>query len=83
MYLVYILQSKLSGRYYIGQTINLDKRLKRHNSGLVKSTRSGAPWIVVHREEFITRQAAYKRERQIKSYKGGAAFKRLFKNKID
>ncbi|NLA41614.1 MAG: GIY-YIG nuclease family protein [Smithella sp.] len=31
MFYVYILQSETSGRYYIGQTDSLDRRLAEHN----------------------------------------------------
>ncbi|MDD3723564.1 MAG: GIY-YIG nuclease family protein, partial [Lutibacter sp.] len=35
---VYILQSELTGKYYCGQTQNLQHRLLRHNNGLEKYT---------------------------------------------
>ena len=78
MYSVYILQSQKNHSYYIGHAKDLDVRLKRHNGGKVTSTKSRRPWIVVYRESYNTKQEAYKRERQIKSYKGGEAFKKLF-----
>lgn len=77
MFWVYILQSQKHGRYYIGSCASIDNRLERHNSARVKSTRNGIPWFKVHQESFETRQEAYKREFQIKSYKGGEAFKKL------
>ena len=40
---VYILQSKLNNRYYIGSTINIEKRYSNHKNGFVKSTRSIRP----------------------------------------
>jgi len=79
MYKIYVLQSLLNKRYYIGHTKNLDKRLKQHNSGKVRSTKNSKPWKLIYTEEFPTKQGAYKRELQIKSYKGGEAFKRLIK----
>jgi putative endonuclease len=77
MYKVYILQSKINNRYYIGHTKNLNQRLNRHNKGFVKSTKSGSPWNVVYIEEYQTKQEAYNRELQIKSFKSGEAFKKL------
>jgi len=77
MYKAYILYSEQFDRYYIGHTDNLENRLNRHNKGYVKSTKPYRPWKVVHTEEFETKQEAYKREFQIKSYKKGAAFKKL------
>jgi putative endonuclease len=81
MFIVYILQSLSNSRYYIGHTDDLLKRLKRHNSGTVRSTKSGRPWKVVFQESFSTRSAAYQREMEIKRYKGGVQFKNLFQGK--
>ena len=44
---VYILFSDQRSRYYVGQTADIDKRLKRHNKGNVPSTRYGVPWKLV------------------------------------
>ena len=38
------------------------------------------PWKIVYTETFKTKSEAYKRELQIKSYKGGNAFKKLIKS---
>jgi predicted GIY-YIG superfamily endonuclease len=36
---------------------------------------------MLHSEVFVSRSEALKREKQIKAYKGGEAFKRLFSKK--
>ncbi len=77
MYFVYILQSKKDKSFYIGQTGDLDARLMRHNLGTVKSTRSKVPHEIIYKEAFRTRGEAMRREKEIKSYKGGNAFKKL------
>ena len=76
-YYVYILQSKKDNKYYIGYTENLDERLNHHNSGMQKSTRNRIPFDLIYFEEFDAKKAAMAREKQIKSYKGGNAFKKL------
>lgn len=76
-YTVYILQSLTNSRYYIGQTGNMDDRLRRHNNGLVKSTKHGKPWKIVRVETLETKNQACRRELEIKSYKGGILFKKL------
>jgi putative endonuclease len=40
----YILYSETANRYYIGQTEDLEDRLRRHNSGYEKATAPYAPW---------------------------------------
>jgi len=77
MYYVYILKSINGNHYYIGHTYDLDKRLTEHNSGLVKSTKKYLPWEIIYTEPYETKSEAYRRELQIKSYKGGTAFKKL------
>ena len=77
MFQVYILKSGKTGRFYVGYTSNLEQRLKYHNLGKNKSTKAGIPWKLVKFEEYKTKREAWLRERQIKKYKGGEAFKKL------
>ncbi len=80
MFTVYILQSEKNGKYYIGYTADLEKRIYYHNSGKNISTKNGIPWKLVRQENFETKKEAWLREHQIKKYKGGEAFKKLIKN---
>ena len=66
---VYILYSKTHDRYYIGQTNDINARIKRHNNGYVKSTKPFRPWELVHREIYSDRATAMTRENQLKSWK--------------
>ncbi len=74
---VYILQSKKDNQYYIGETADVEARLLFHNSGRQRSTKNRIPFIMILTEQFETRTAALRREKQIKSWKGAAAFKKL------
>ncbi len=76
-YTVYILQSFKLGRYYIGSSSDVVVRLTRHNSDGSPATRLGRPWQIVYQEVYETRAQANAREKQIKSYHGGEAFKKL------
>ncbi len=76
-FFVYIIQSEKDQRFYIGSTGNLEERLKKHNCNGVKSTKFRGPWRLVYKEFFKTRIEATKREKEMKSYKGGNAFKKL------
>jgi putative endonuclease len=78
---VYIIKSLKDSRFYIGETADVERRLFEHNEGWVKSTRNRRPFLMVHSEVFVSRSEALKREKQIKAYKGGEAFKRLFSKK--
>lgn len=81
MYIVYILQSTKNNRYYIGYTEDVNGRLGKHNSGGNRSTKNGRPWIIIYTENFADKKSAWLREKQIKSYKGGEAFRKLLQSK--
>jgi putative endonuclease len=58
MYYVYIIYSESTSKYYTGQTNNLNNRIRRHNSGLSKSTKSGLLWKLIYQIEFHSRSEA-------------------------
>jgi putative endonuclease len=68
---------KQTGRYYIGQTQDLIKRLQKHSGGETKSVKNRGEFELVYVEKCSSRKEAMKREKQIKRYKGGNAFRRL------
>ena len=74
---VYILQSLKDRKHYIGETTDVEARLKYHNEGLQRSTRSRTPFKLILVETFSDRTVALKREKEIKSWKGGIKFKKL------
>jgi putative endonuclease len=78
MYCVYVLRLRKTGKHYIGQTQNLTKRLEKHSQGKTKSVKNRGEFDIVYVENLPSRAEAIKREKEIKSYKGGEAFKRLF-----
>jgi predicted GIY-YIG superfamily endonuclease len=71
VFFVYILENP-DGRFYIGQTDNLEERIANHNrtdKTAGKFTRKNGPWKLVWSESHGTRSAAMKREREIKRMK--------------
>jgi len=74
---VYILKSLNDHKFYIGETTDVKARLNYHNSGSQRSTKGRTPFELVLFEEFENRTEALKREKQIKSWKGGNSFKKL------
>lgn len=67
---VYTLKSEVDGSFYVGMSDNTFRRLKEHNSGKVKSTKSKKPWKIIHTEEFDSRTEARNREKYLKSAAG-------------
>ena len=68
MWYVYILRCA-DGHFYVGETGNLASRLTLHNEGTASAfTASRRPVAMVYAESYATRDAARKRERQIKGW---------------
>ena len=81
-YHVYVLENT-KGRFYIGQTANLEKRVIDHNrtdSVNGKYTRKNGPWTLVWAEELPSRSAAIIREKEIKSWKSAALIRQRLIN---
>ncbi|MCX5750217.1 MAG: GIY-YIG nuclease family protein [Candidatus Saganbacteria bacterium] len=69
MYFVYILESLRNGKYYIGSTKDVEKRLREHNQGKTKSTKGLMPLEIVYTESYASCSEARKRESEIKRRK--------------
>ncbi len=66
---VYILQSQRNGRYYIGSTDNLERRIGEHNMGLVRATSFIRPLVLKRFIECKDISEARKAEYRLKRYK--------------
>jgi len=77
-YWVYVLENE-NGRWYIGQTNNLDIRISKHNNQFVRSTKNRGLWKLIFKENFKTRSEAMKREEYLKSGAG----RKLLKDLLD
>ncbi len=53
--------------YYVGMSSDPHKRLKSHNSGKVKSTKSRKPYKILLIEEFSDKFTARRREKYYKT----------------
>jgi len=83
MYYVYVLLNKETGRYYVGYTMNLRRRVNQHLNSEVKSTKSNLNYELVYYSAFEDRDLAVKFERYLKSGSGVAFMKkRLIKKFI-
>ena len=64
--MVYFLKSDTKDWYYVGSTNDLDRRLREHNSGKVRSTKAHMPLRAVYRREFNDELSARLFERKVK-----------------
>ena len=81
MYYVYVIRSKVSGILYKGLTKNIAARIKYHNSGKVRYTKSYCPWELVYKEEVETLYKARKREKYLKSGGGRRYIEKILNQK--
>ena len=71
MFFVYVLFSEACGKRYVGQTDDLERRLREHNDPLSNvrkfTSRNAGPWRLVWSEMFDSRREAMAREKWLKS----------------
>ncbi len=83
MYYVYIIRNNINKRFYTGVTKDIERRLLEHNRGKRQSITHFGKYELILKENFDTLKAARRREQQIKSYKGGNAFKKLLREEAN
>ena len=66
-FIVYILKSISHDKYYIGQTNDMNQRIRRHNTGQSVYTKQFIPWEVVLTLEKSTRSEAMSLEKKLKN----------------
>jgi len=69
MAFLYILQSLINHKYYIGSTVNIKRRIEEHNRGQTKSTRFSKPYKLVFTQQFDSINQAKKIEYKLKRFK--------------
>ena len=77
MPVMYILYSDSLNKYYVGACIDMERRLREHNIGHSKFTKTGIPWKLVYSEIFESLQEAQKRDLYIKRQKSRLVIERL------
>jgi putative endonuclease len=75
-YRVYVIRN-VAGKFYIGLSENVMKRLEQHNQGVSNWTRNRGPWSLKWTSGPLTLSQARKLERRLKRQKGGHGFEKL------
>jgi predicted GIY-YIG superfamily endonuclease len=70
MVTVYVLESLITKKYYVGMTEDLTNRLKEHNAGRSKFTSAYKPWKVIYTEETVNFGEGRIREKYFKTFAG-------------
>jgi putative endonuclease len=78
VYYVYILRSQQDGKFYVGYTENIMKRVELHNTGKIESTKWRRPFDLVYYEASVNKEDALHREKYLKTSYG----KRYIRNRL-
>lgn len=70
MHFVYVIRSLKDGRFYVGITADVSRRLEEHNRGKTFSTKAYKPWLLVFTETYSNRLKAREREKFLKGGSG-------------
>jgi putative endonuclease len=85
MYCLYILRSHHTGKYYVGSTEDLARRLREHNGELPNpgtSTVAGRPWELVFHAGYPSRTKALEAERFVKKMKSKRWLTKLVEGRL-
>ncbi|MBU1177993.1 GIY-YIG nuclease family protein [Patescibacteria group bacterium] len=83
MYYVYVLKCDKDDRLYVGYSGNLEKRIKEHGDGKVKSTKHRGKLELIYYEAFTSQKDATKKEKYYKSCAGRKYIGRHLKNTLN
>ena len=82
MSFVYIIQDKISKKYYTGSCLELSKRIARHQRHTGGATTRTGDWTLVTFKKCANLKEARETEKKVKSYKGGNAFKKIINGEL-
>ena len=82
MYYVYILQSAVDDRIYIGQTSDLKRRVKEHQVGKGYTTRKYGGVRLVFYEAFASKEDSLRREKYFKTTKGKSSLRLITRSSL-
>lgn len=82
MHHVYIIESN-SGKWYIGYTTDLRRRMQEHNDHKNLSTSKDEEWHLIYCESYVEKMDALGRERYLKSGSGRRFLKKQMKHYLE
>ena len=79
---IYILQSTINLKYYIGSSTNINNRLIYHNNGLVTATKNKGPWEIKFTQCYPNIKEAKQIEYKLKRLKSRKIIEQIISEKI-
>lgn len=82
-YYTYVLLSEHDGKFYIGYSSDVFRRLKQHNAGLAKSTAPRRPLKLIYYEAHLSKRDALRRESYFKTSSGKRTLRLMIRNSLE
>ena len=79
---VYVLVSLADGKFYIGYSADLPRRMSEHEGGRSRSTASRRPFRLVYSECFLSANDALRREGYFKTAKGKRTLRLMLRESL-
>ena len=70
LYRVYVIQNR-EGKFYIGLSDDVPRRVEQHNSGQSRWTKGRGPWAILWQSDKLSLSEARELEKRLKRQKGG------------
>jgi putative endonuclease len=83
MFYVYILQSLKDGKFYIGYSAGLKRRLEEHKTGGSKSTKCRLPFRLLYYEAHTIKEDAQRRQKYLKTTKDKSSLRLILREGIE
>lgn len=83
MYYFYILRSLKNRKLYLGQTKDLKKRIKAHNSNLNSATKANTPYELIFYSAFKSEKDCINCEKYFKTTAGWRRIHRMLENSLN
>lgn len=83
MFYVYVLQSEKDGKFYVGFSTDLKKRVKYHKQGKNKSTKGRRPLKLIYYEAHASEKDARRREKYFKTDKGKSSLRQMLRTALN
>ncbi len=80
---VYVLRSKRDGKFYIGSTNDLKRRLQQHQRGENTSTSKRLPVELIYFEGHRSKNDALRREKYFKTTKGKITLRQILREALN
>ena len=82
MFYVYVLRDNESGKFYIGRTEDLKRRIREHKVGHTHTTARYKEKNLIYFEGFISKKDALRRERYFKTSQGKKGLKLILRETL-